>query len=56
MSEKLTDEEISKDQYFTQISKISEEMIETHGKEFAMGALVMAAQWIAKNQQPETNH
>lgn len=49
MNKKLTDEEISKDKYFSQISKLSEEMIKDHGKDFAMGALVMAAQWIAKN-------
>lgn len=52
MNDKLTDEEISKDKYFSQISKLSEEMIEEHGKDFAMGALVMAAQWIAKNKTP----
>lgn len=60
MSDKLTDEEISKDKYFSQISKLSENMIEDHGKDFAMGALVMAAQWIAQNQeirpQEDTQH
>ncbi|WP_120632739.1 hypothetical protein [Ruegeria sp. EL01] len=50
MSKTLSAEEQSKDKYFAQLSKISEEMIEEHGKDFAMGALVMAAQWIAKNQ------
>lgn len=51
MSNELTDEEVSKDKYFSQISKLSEEMIKSHGKDFAMGALVMAAQWIAQNQE-----
>lgn len=60
MKDKLSKEEISKDKYFSQISKLSEQMIEDHGKEFTMGALVMAAQWIAKNQeltpQKDTSH
>ncbi|MGQ7846472.1 hypothetical protein ACUNV4_18470 [Granulosicoccus sp. 3-233] len=53
MSNTLSEEEISKDKYFTEISRISEDMIQAHGKDFAMGALVMAAQWIAQNQQTE---
>ncbi|WP_170759004.1 hypothetical protein [Ruegeria lacuscaerulensis] len=59
MDNKLTPEEQSKDRYFAQLSKIAEEMIDEHGKDFAMGALVMAAQWIAKNQigpQEEIKH
>ncbi|MEM9634375.1 MAG: hypothetical protein AAGA50_23810 [Pseudomonadota bacterium] len=44
---KLTPEEESKDRYFKRIAELSEEMIDEHGKDFAMGALVMAAQWIA---------
>lgn len=60
MDKKLSEEEISKDRYFSRISKISDEMIKEHGKDFAMGALVMAAQWIAQNQelspQKDTNH
>ncbi len=51
MSDKLSEEERSKDHYFSELSKVSEEMYKKHGKEFAMGALVMAAQWIAKNRQ-----
>lgn len=53
MNDKLSEEEISKDKYFSQVSAISEEMIRDHGKDFAMGALVMAAQWIAQNQEPK---
>lgn len=52
MSKELSEEEISKDKYFSQISSISEAMIKDHGKDFAMGALVMAAQWIAQNKEP----
>lgn len=53
MTEQLSAEEQSKDKYFTQLSTISSEMIEEHGKDFAMGALVMAAQWIARGQTDE---
>ncbi len=59
MADKLTPEEQSKDKYFTQLSNISADMIEAHGKDFAMGALVMAAQWIARGQtdpQSQTEH
>ena len=59
MAEKLTPEEQSKDKYFTQLSSISADMIDDHGKDFAMGALIMAAQWIARGQsdpQNQTKH
>ena len=59
MADKLSPEEQSKDRFFGELSKLSEEMIEEHGKDFAMGALVMAAQWIAKNElgpQDEIKH
>lgn len=50
MTEKLSSEEQSKDKYFAQLSTISTEMIEEHGKDFATGALIMAAQWIAQGR------
>ncbi|MFA3920546.1 hypothetical protein [Ruegeria hyattellae] len=59
MSDDLSPEEQSKDKFFGELSKISEDMIGKHGKDFAMGALVMAAQWIAKNDpdaQNDTKH
>ena len=43
-------EQISKDAFFTRIAEISEEMIAAHGKDFAMGTLVLAARWIAANR------
>ncbi|MFI0844161.1 hypothetical protein [Mesorhizobium sp. IMUNJ 23232] len=51
-------EEQSKDAFFERLAKISEEMVARHGKEFSMGALVLAARWIAENkvgQQLKTN-
>lgn len=57
MQEKLSAEELSKDRLFAKLSELSKEMIEDHGKDFAMGALVMAAQWIATGQKgpPQKN-
>lgn len=46
----LTPEEQSKDEFFTRLGKLSEEMVAEHGKEFSMGALVLAARWIAENR------
>ncbi|WP_227269274.1 hypothetical protein [Roseobacter weihaiensis] len=57
MEEKLSKEEINKDRLFAKLAELSEEMIEDHGKDFAMGALVLAAQWIAKGESgpPQTD-
>jgi hypothetical protein len=51
---KLSPEEESKDRYFKRISELSVEMIDEHGKDFTMGALVMAAQWIARGETKAT--
>lgn len=56
MAEKLTAEETSKDKFFAQLSMISAEMIEAHGKDFATGALIMAAQWIAQGRTDPKAH
>lgn len=45
-AERLTDEEASKDDFFARIAQISDEMIRAHGKDFAVGALVLAARYI----------
>jgi hypothetical protein len=46
----LTPEEISKDAFFTRLGEISQEMVEAHGRDFAMGALVLAARWVAEGR------
>ena len=46
----LTEEEKSKDQFFKRLANLSEEMVTAHGKDFSMGALVLAARWIAENK------
>ena len=46
----LTKEEQSKDRYFSRVAEIATEMTEDHGKDFAMGTLVLAARWIAEGR------
>ncbi|WP_202363829.1 MULTISPECIES: hypothetical protein [unclassified Mesorhizobium] len=52
-----TPEDESKDEFFERLAKLSEEMVAKHGKDFSMGALVLAARWIAENRvgQLKTN-
>ena len=50
MTAQLTPEEESKDRFFRRLAEIAEEMVAAHGKDFAMGALVLAARWIAENK------
>jgi len=54
MKPELSEEEQSKDRYFSQIAKITEEMMDAHGKDFAMGAFVLAARWIAEGKFDKT--
>lgn len=46
----MTEEDASKDVFFTRIAEVSQEMIRAHGKDFAMGTLVLAARWIASDK------
>lgn len=50
MPAELTPEEQSKDRYFRRIAAIAEEMMDEHGKDFSMGAFVLAARWIAEGK------
>ena len=50
MATELTPEEISKDLFFKKLADLSTEMISEHGKEFTMGALLLAARFIAENK------
>lgn len=47
----MIDEAGSKDAFFKQLGDLAEEMIEVHGKDFAMGALVLAARFIAEGKK-----
>lgn len=46
----LTEEEQSKDRFFQELARVAEEMIEAHGTEFASGALILCAQWVAQHR------
>ncbi|WP_198021677.1 hypothetical protein [Mesorhizobium sp. WSM3224] len=50
MQTEPTPEDKSKDEFFERLAKLSEEMVTKHGKDFSMGALVLAARWIAENR------
>jgi hypothetical protein len=52
----LTDEDRSKDEFFVKLADVAKAMIAAHGKDFAMGALVLTARFIAEGKpltQPE---
>jgi len=46
----MNDEATSKDEFFREIGRVAERMIAAHGKDFAMGVLVLAARWIAEGK------
>jgi hypothetical protein len=57
MQTEPTPEDQRKDEFFERLARLSEEMVAKHGKDFSMGALVLAARWIAENRigQLKTN-
>ena len=50
----LSEEDKSKDAFFVQIAETAEAMIARHGKDFAIGTLVLSAKFIAEGK-PLTN-
>lgn len=46
----MSDATKDKDHYFAQLARIADEMTADHGKDFAMGALVLAARFIAEGE------
>jgi hypothetical protein len=46
----LSEEDRSKDDFFIQIAEVAEAMIARHGKDFAMGTLVLSAKFIAEGK------
>jgi hypothetical protein len=44
----ISHEDERKDEYFQRLAVISEEMVKELGRDFAMGALVLAARYIAE--------
>jgi hypothetical protein len=45
-----TEEDRSKDAFFVRLAEVAEAMIARHGKDFAMGTLVLAARFIAEGK------
>ena len=48
-----TSDTTSKDHFFAQLASLSDAMIAAHGKDFAMGAMVLAARFIAEGEARE---
>lgn len=46
----ISDEDRSKDDFFVKIAHVAETMVAAHGKEFAMGTLILAARFIAEGK------
>jgi hypothetical protein len=49
-SDEPTEEDRSKDAFFVRVAEVAEEMIARHGKDFAMGVLVLSARFIAEGK------
>jgi hypothetical protein len=45
-----SEEDRSKDEFFVRLADVAEVMIAVHGKDFAMGALVLTARFIAEGR------
>jgi len=43
----------SKDLFFQQLGALADAMINSHGKDFAMGALILAARFVAEGKPAE---
>jgi hypothetical protein len=48
--QELSAEDRSKDAFFALTGKLAEDMIAAHGKDFAIGTLVLAAKFIAEGK------
>jgi hypothetical protein len=46
----LSAEDRSKDEFFVKLANVAEAMVAAHGKDFAMGALVLTARFIAEGK------
>ncbi|HQT76771.1 MAG TPA: hypothetical protein PLD10_06925 [Rhodopila sp.] len=46
----MNEEDQSKDRFFERVGEVAEEMIAAHGKEFAMGTLILAARFIVEGK------
>ena len=51
----MTQDPPGKDIFFAQLARLSDEMIAAYDKDFAMGALVLAARFIAERDRTEAD-
>ena len=49
-AQETTEEDRSRDAFFVQVAEVAEAMIARHGKDFAMGTLVLSARFIAEGK------
>lgn len=47
----LSPEDHSKDAFYAEVAEVAERMIEKHGKDFAMGVLIIGARFIAEGKK-----
>jgi len=45
----------SKDQFFERLGALADAMIAAYGKDFAMGAMILAARFVAEGKPPGDN-
>lgn len=50
MAPEPDDDDRSKDAFFAEVGDVAQRMIEKHGKDFAMGVLVIGARFIAEGK------
>ena len=43
----------SKEQFFERLGAVADEMIEAYGKDFALGALILTARFVAEGKSPD---
>lgn len=46
----MTPEDKSKDEFFVKLAMVAEAMIKAHGKDFAMGVMILSARFIAEGK------
>jgi hypothetical protein len=51
----MNDDHPTKDQFFERLGALADAMIAAYGKDFAMGAMILAARFIAEGRPPGDN-
>ena len=48
----MNDDHLTKNQFFERLGALADEMIAAYGKDFAMGAMILTARFIAEGRPP----